>query len=336
MLDKEVIGGEFQIDPNILYWDYKNNLKPSYSLGRTCLYTILDSVKDRINLLLIPDYLCYSVAEVPKRLNVPFKHYHVDLSFEPNASSIKQFISDNPNKTAIVLISYFGMVKLDKTITAIRNEYPDTTIIIDDVQNYYGLTSHKDYDYCFTSLRKWFSVPDGAYILAKEESNYSKSLFSNPVYAAYKASGNLLKNHKDIIGDDISLELIKFGEELMDKEYRYQCSDLSKELIKHIDTDQAKSVRLKNAKFLHDGLTKLGINHLYDSDSVPLFIPIITEKRDSIRSMLFENKIFCPIHWPVTDTKSQGENELYFKELSLICDQRYDETDMERVLQVLV
>ena len=59
----------------------------------------------------------------------------------------------------------------------------------------------------------------------------------------------------------------------------------------------------------------------------PLFYPIFlrTEDRDSLRSYMIKEGIYCPIHWPEVMGAKKGIRE---NELSLICDQRYNEKDM--------
>ncbi len=84
---------------------------------------------------------------------------------------------------------------------------------------------------------------------------------------------------------------------------------------------------------LHEGLKKLGVKHLFNVGKTPLFIPIMVDNRNIIRRALFSENIFVPIHWPNEDASLQGNNELYEVELSLICDQRYDQGDMERILR---
>ena len=90
---------------------------------------------------------------------------------------------------------------------------------------------------------------------------------------------------------------------------------------------------------MHEGLENLGIEHLYIDDVVPLFVPIFVEsKRDNIHEILHRNNIFCPIHWPVDwqkDYPGMVVSNIYFKELSLICDQRYDEEDMRLQLEMI-
>lgn len=333
MHNQNIIGGEFRIIPDVLHCEIKNELNPSYSLGRTCLYSVLNALKWKIRGVLVPDYVCNSVTEVPIRLGISIKHYHINETFIPDYESIRNAIYEYKETVAIILVPYFGLVDLDTVITSIRAEFPEILIIVDDVQNYYGFAKHTDYDYCFTSYRKWFAVPDGAEVLRKQIMPEIERYEKQADYVRYKAAGNLLKNHNDLIGDSVSLELIDDGEKMMDEEYRFRCSDLSTELIRRIDTDFIADRRKENAKFLHNGLEYLNIKHLYDSTKVPLFIPIVVENRDKIRRNLFTDGIFTPIHWPVLDSVAQGNNKLYDTELSIICDQRYDKNDMERILR---
>ena len=66
----------------------------------------------------------------------------------------------------------------------------------------------------------------------------------------------------------------------------------------------------------------------------PLFVPIVVSKnRNKVRQKLIEHKIYCPVHWPHPNVAC--ESNLYDLELSLVCDQRYTERDMERIIAVL-
>ncbi len=332
MEEQKIIGGEFCIEMDAMKKSIKNTSLPQFSLGRTCLYAILDSIKSKIGGILLPDYMCRSVVEVPLRIGIPIKHYHINtISFLPDIADVKDELKNGEN-LAIVLITYFGMIDLNSTISAIISDYPNTVIIVDDVQNYYGFGKHINYDYCFTSYRKWFAVPDGADVLQKRITNNIEVYSEKNEYAKYKVAGNLLKNHADMIEDSVSLELIDKGEKMMDEEYRFMCSELGSDLYKRIDTESAAEKRRNNGITLHEGLVKLRVKHLYNANKIPLFIPIMTKDRNKIRRALFSESIFAPVHWPNEDAKIQGNNELYETELSLICDHRYDQEDMERIL----
>lgn len=71
----------------------------------------------------------------------------------------------------------------------------------------------------------------------------------------------------------------------------------------------------------------------------PLFVPIMVpgEKRDELRRYLIGKSIYLPVHWPKTNYhKLNSETEyIYDNELSIVCDQRYDEIDMERIIKAI-
>ncbi len=335
MIGASVIGGEFRIEQGVLDKENVNDISPVYSLGRTCLHSILNSLADKTDELICPDYICHSVTEVPDRMGIKVSHYHITSDFMPEIESVESVIADEQDKKAILLVSYFGMINLDSVISFLRDKYPKLTIIVDDVQNYFGFGNHIDYDYCFSSYRKWSCVPDGADVIEKNKSGSLTRFFKEAKYAQFKVAGNLLKNYSNVLDDEVALELLTKGEELMDKEYDFMCSEISSKLINKIDFDEIAKKRKSNAAFLHKHLISLKIDHLYSEEGVPLFVPISIHERDNVRKRFFDNGMFMPIHWPVIDSKLQSENNLYKTELSLICDQRYDETDMERIIKVL-
>ncbi len=335
MINTAVIGGEFPIDPELIKSKRVNGVYPTYSLGRTCLFSILIGLTNEINVLLCPDYICSSVTEVPDRLGLTVGHYHIESDYLPNTGSVEECVGGSAENKAILLVSYFGMVCLDDTIVYLRDKYPALKIIIDDVQNYFGFGDHAYYDYCFSSYRKWFSVPDGADIKQRDVSAKLPVYDEEAGYIQYKVAGNVLKNHSDILDESIALELLAKGESLMDESYLYKCSGIGSELINRLNLHEVADIRKKNAAFLHTHLEKMGVDHLYSSERIPLFIPISIPRRDQVRKHLFKEKIFSPVHWPLVEPKLQGNNTLYSTELSLICDQRYDEEDMERILKVL-
>ena len=111
--------------------------------------------------------------------------------------------------------------------------------------------------------------------------------------------------------------------------------DYSANYISRVDVKTQREVRRKNAHILYEGL-KNKIRFLFDESRMdcPLFVPVVLpENRNQIRQHLCDNKIYCPVHWP--HPNAECESNLYDMELSLICDQRYTEEDMERIVSVL-
>ena len=264
-------------------------------------------------------------------LDAGWKYQFFDLD-DALHIDLKQPINLN-NFGAIILVNYFGLIELNEDIRYIRNIAPHLIIIEDDVQAFYDL-DNMNADYAFTSLRKWFPCPDGG-VVRKTGGAVDKITEGKSLWSQYKLAGNLLKSYAQYIHDSISLALLDKGEELLDHEYLSECSEASKTIFSNLNFDEIALKRKANAKILHEGLEKLGINHLYNENSVPLFIPIFIDNRDELRKMFFNNNIFTPKHWPKVNGELNGTSPLYDTELSLICDQRYDEEDMIRQIEVL-
>ncbi len=341
-MKRQVIGGEFQIgtvDAMAVargVEDGESVYKGGYSLGRTALYVILKHLRDErgIRELYLPDYLCASVVEVVDRLRIEKRFYHVGMDLCPDEGAFE----DGLEKTrAVLIVDYFGMTDVAKTRKRVRATNPRAVIIEDDVQSYYRFLEGSDADFAFTSLRKWFGVPDGAPIRARDEDEmetFPKYPCGAP-YVGRKFAGNLLKSYRGCVEDDVILGLLDDGERLMEEDYLYQCADTSTRLMSRIDTVEVAARRKRNAAVLHEGLLKKEIRHVYEKDAVPLFVPIFPKgDRDEVRKRMFAQNIFPPVHWP-TGKDARERNTLYEGELSLICDQRYDEGDMERMLELL-
>ena len=61
------------------------------------------------------------------------------------------------------------------------------------------------------------------------------------------------------------------------------------------------------------------------------------EKRNAVKKSLINAQIYCPVHWPKNRlvTPDMRVNGIFDTELSLICDQRYTEYDMEEIIKVI-
>ena len=71
----------------------------------------------------------------------------------------------------------------------------------------------------------------------------------------------------------------------------------------------------------------------------PMFIPVLVPdgRRDELRQFLIQNDIYCPVHWPMSKYHTLNEQEIfiYRNELSFVCDQRYTEDDMTRMVETI-
>lgn len=338
-MEKRIIGGEYMISSSISTIAIKEVNHYYYASGRTALAVIIDSIRKSLGgaehpRICIPDYVCGSVVDCLVKACVELSFYRIDKSLLPS----QDFWELINQSDAVLLINYFGYIDINSLTYRIRNNNRNIRIIVDDVMNYYGFAQYEEYDYSFTSFRKWFPVPDGAEIKCTLNDAEIPRIGENNMFYRYKLAGNILKNYRDYIGDDICLELIKKGEELLDSEYIASCSNFTKCFMEIEDKREAAKRRKRNAEVLHEGLDRLGIKHIYRCDAIPLFIPIFIKNRDDIRKAFFRNSVFCPVHWPYDWQNKFFDlkiNPLYYEELSLVCDQRYGEEEMAFQLEIL-
>ena len=338
-MNNKIIGGEFRIDSDIeLNIRDDNNVNSVFfSSGRDALFEILLNIEEHLKTtskvgIQIPDYLCTSVTSTIQDVSFNYKFYHIsETTLLPDIKDIKEQIEDYP---VVLLVNYFGVVNTDKEVDFLRKYDDRIILIVDNVQDFYEHGKNTTVDYSFTSYRKWFAVSDGADIISQNAITAHNTQTNN--FAQYKFAGNILKNYSNYIDDGVALELLQKGEDILNKNYRCQCSELSRCLISRIDYDEIEKKRKRNAEYLHDNLSKMGIKHLYSDKAVPLFIPIFVSGRDDLRKKMFANNIFTPVHWSYVSEELNGEyNAIYSDELSLICDQRYDICDMDRIIGVL-
>ena len=88
----------------------------------------------------VPDYLCSSVIDAISDAETDYCFYHITSDLYPDMDSLFGSMKGHGDggRDAIILINYFGLLNLENIIVEIRRERPDTVIILDDVQNYYG------------------------------------------------------------------------------------------------------------------------------------------------------------------------------------------------------
>ena len=106
-----------------------------------------------------------------------------------------------------------------------------------------------------------------------------------------------------------------------------------------LDIDSIKTRRRSNAEIIRAAFPGQLVFPEMRSTDTPMFVPVIVPdgKRDALRSHLIKNDIYCPIHWPMSNYHKLDERStaIYWNELSLVCDQRYTEEDMHRLVNTI-
>lgn len=238
------------------------------------------------------------------------------------------------------MVNYFGVISCEKDINWIKRNYPDSFVILDNVQAPFRIEKPTLADVTFTSLRKAYPVPDGGMVL-KNGLNLP-SYHEVAKFSQYKIAASYLKEKRTCgyYDDDIYLDLFHRGEESIDDNYDTAPSDYTLRVFRNLDIRRIAVLRKRNTSHILSGLIKIGLKPCIDisENDVPLFVPILLSERDKVRKAMFSNHIFLPVHWPVEDQKKKElKRGLYMSqhELSIIIDHRYSISDMDRILKVL-
>lgn len=331
------IGSEFWLEREPEATSYREGYY--VLLGRTAIDLIIQDIAKRqpVRSVYMPAWCCDSMI-------VPFAHrnIHVDFYDVRFDGQLKCHTEITESTEMLYVTNYFGYENtLD--IDVVRQFKAQGAIILYD-RTHSFLMENDPYlelaDYSFASIRKWMGVIDGAVV------DGVKDYHLKP-YPYLDCKEKAMRMKKAFIEGDASIDKQaflnlygEFGHHLAEDYHNYEMDDLSYALYKTEDIAAMRRKRRENAKYLHENVKGVRFLGELTDKAVPLFVPVFfntTEQRNAVRKKLIEAQIYCPIHWPKpaqipAELKS---NKIYDTELSLICDQRYDLADMDRLVTLI-
>ena len=296
--------------------------------GRTAIETVLKELP-KARSAILPSYCCDSMIQ-------PFRDAGIKVDFYPVEFHDELKIEMKSVETDIILIcNYFGFD------TPMPNLNGFDGVVIEDISH--SLLSARSYhprsNYLVASVRKWEPINCGGYCAAiNEDLHHVPTAIPPDIFIAEK---NFAMELKTEYLDDLDegkktrfLFMFEDSNKWLSANYSGLSIDaISRDYLSNVDLKKQQEIRRKNALTLYKGLRDR-VEFLFREEDMecPLFVPILLPNRDEVRRTLIENKIYCPIHWP---KPVDAESNLYDQELSLICDQRYNEADMERIVVIL-
>lgn len=313
---KKAIGGFFEFELYKGKEYYPDLIK--LNLGRNCLEYILSATKyDKIY---APIYTCETIFRIVKKMDIELYFYKIDECLEP----VMDFSILN-SKTVFLYTNYFGVK--DEFIRQLAES--NVNLIIDNSQAFFSKPIENCH--CFYSPRKFFGVPDGAYLytsdrlmkqITKDESFHRMThLMKRRDLGPEEAYKNFLQNEKELQREPLK-----------------KMSNLTRKLMSAIDYDKAKRQRVENFRFLHHNLSssnKCSLN--LDLPLAPMIYPYICNQK-KLREKLIANRIFVASYWPnILDNCSKNSLEYYFAKtiIPLPIDHRYNTEDMQRIVDII-
>ena len=339
--------GELKKD-NTRFWNFGKDTKFVLS-GRTAIFYILKNIllEKNVKKAYLPSYSCKSMEIAFIDLGIEVEYY--DVYFNEN---LKYNIDLENDSDIFFAMNYFGYseTNMEEYIKKFKEK---GKIVIEDITH--SILSKKRYseysDFLIASLRKWFPISSGAiavnlkesFILKLSENTNEKlvtlkdlAMENKRNYINKYEENNILDSQKD---KDIFLKQYSESNKILENDYQnYKIDENSYKLLMGIDIEEIIKKRRENAKLIYEKLSKnLNIKFLvnnFKEDDCLLFVPIILNNkiRDNLRDFLIKNKVYLPIHWP----QEEKINNIFDKELSLICDQRYSTFQIQQYLDLIL
>ena len=339
------IGSEFSMDDRFntekVHQKFDQGIR-TYS-GRMALYgAVQDCKKERsLRRAWLPSYCCESMVQPFRLAGLSVSFYGVNFDKESNKIIRSPF---EPEERDLVLsMSYFGFE--DEGNDQLLKQCRDRGVATIEDRTHSLLINREETiaDYTAASLRKWFPMASGGWLVKKsgsmqaelcdpEKEIVEKRKAAMAQKAAY-LSGKGNTQMKQAYSQMYQACNRSFGDMLPLR----SMDEWSLSLLRHLDLEAIRNQRRKNAQVLVQSLQEAkGITLLFTTvkeQDCPLFVPIFASDARSIQSELALKNIYCPMHWP--RHCEEAESNLYETEISLICDQRYDEEDMRCIVQAL-
>lgn len=310
---KKEIGGFLELEKP-LGKEYYSNCISLNSASNALIYYLK---AENINKIYIPYYLCNSISQKLDSYNFDYEYYHIGKSFLP------VFEKDLSNKEALYIVNFYGQIS-NRIISKLKKRYK--RIIIDNVQSFF----QKPLDNVCTvySCRKFFGVPDGAYLF-----------YQNHELLNLKRDNSCrgfihLAGRKDTDANRY-YELFLENERENAKKPPMFMSESTKILLSNIDYSFVKKKRKENYSVLEDRLTninKLSLKNI----NIPMCYPLLVDNGSVIRKKMIKHKIYIPLLWDnINKGASEIEKEYANNILPIPCDQRYSVNDMNYVLSII-
>ena len=204
-----------------------------------------------------------------------------------------------------------------------------------------------DADYYFGSLRKWCGIWTGGYAWTQDGHKIRFEKNNDIGYISLRKIAMEMKacymkhalEFKDNNNNKSYLQVFEKAEELLEQIGIVSASERDILAAQKLDINFIKTQRIKNAQILLRAFSEQALFPTLKSDDCPLFVPILVPhgKRDALRKYLIQRDIYCPVHWPLSNYHVLNEQteSLYRNEISLVCDQRYTDEDMERIVDTI-
>lgn len=309
------IGGFFEMElteGNSVYHDSAIKL----STGRACLNYILKTMQPAK--VYIPFYTCDALFEPIDINGIEYEFYAINELLE-----IKN-LPDVKLNEMIIYIDFFGIKS--KYVYVLLDLYKEK-LIIDNTHSFFS-RSFETGNPSFNSARKYFGVPDGAFLYIQKNQNINFDVKRNRKVSINHNLHRLMGLQEQAYSEYLDYEK-KLSSDIEGM------SILSEYLLSSVNYTEVRKIRNDNFNYLRNELKSLNKLKI-DEDVADCFCyPLLLDKCID-RKKLFNVEIFVPSLW--LDTINRNNNNAFDLEcklsnelLPLPIDHRYTIKDLKRV-----
>lgn len=269
----------------------------------------------------LPTYICNSLLQPVKRLNVDYAFYPIGEDFSP-------VLSREPEEDACFLyVNYFGLNR--ENVRKICNRLKN--VIIDNTQAFFEQpVEHIDTIY---SARKFFGVPDGGYLYTDADKQLDLKQD-----ASYYRCDALLKQID--LGSAAAAPLYEENEAYLDRCGLQAMSRLTQRLLMSIDYQQALAKRNEHFLFLHEHLGSYNqVKAAFNELNGPLCYPFLIDRGEQLKKYLMERRIVVNDYWEEVAARVPTDSFEYHLAKDLVplpVDQHCSTADMQAILQAVL
>ncbi|MBM3268028.1 MAG: hypothetical protein FJZ01_10315 [Candidatus Sericytochromatia bacterium] len=345
-----MIGGEIHIDPAYAppaggadiagLLDLPADRTALFGAARQAVRFWIDRFKPP-GAVLLPAYCCRSVVQPYADAGVPYSYYPVDRSLRPDLGALRDMIRE---AGAIQAIHYFGFPAPPDLFGL------GTPVLEDAVQAVLSPDLRRSGAWAIGSLRKFFPVPDGAFLIAREPFAAPPlppaigGLYGRKLYGRMRLHEAVRRGDAAAWAEALDL-LAGTEDELETAPVRpHAMSPGSQAALRGCAVEDMAAARRRNYTTLFDALRPVfadparGLRPLTPELSpgvVPYGLAVLSERRDALRAHLRSRGIYAVVHWELPDDVSREAFPdswwVYARTLTLPVDHRYGAADMAEV-----
>lgn len=313
----DAVGGYFELELRKGEHYHKNAIR--LNSGRNCYEYILRA--RGYKRVYMPFYTCEVLYEPLRRTGVERIDYHINEQLELRE------LPDLKEGEAFLYTNYYGLKQA--YVEHLAQKYGNR-LIVDNAQAFYaepiaGIDT-------FYSPRKFFGVADGGYL-------YTTALLQQdfPQAKSMSRMGHLLTRIEE--GAEAGYLEFRHNDDSLDELPIQKMSKITEAILCSIDYEAVRRRRRKNYEEMAKHLADSNSIHLpMDEAAVPMVYPFLDVRERDWRNKMKEQRIFIPKFWPnvVSYGHFDYEEMLADRIMPLPIDQRYNEEDMKRIIEIIL